>query len=1499
MNNMSEKKGHESQLKHSQPALNKMLSKPEEAEQPGTDPIAIVGLGCRFPGGANDPDSFWRMLSSGADAIREFPSNRWEFNKLFDPNPDSIGKAHPKWAGTLEDVDKFDADFFGISPLEATSMDPQQRILLEVGWEALENAGQTPGSLAERQTGVFVGVLTDDYGKLQRKNGDLGSPDVYTLTGSDIGSIAGRLSYILGLQGPCMSVSAGCASSLVTVHLACQSLRNQECDLALAGGVNLILSPEYTLYISRIGVLSSDGRCKTFDASANGYVRAEGCGVVVLKRLSDAVASGDNIIAVIRGSAINHNGRHNAYPVPNGLAQQAVIRAALKNAGVEPAQVSYIEAHGTATPVGDAIEVRALGAVLGEGHSKERPLIIGSTKTNIGHMEPAAGVAGLIKVALALKHREIPPHIHLKEKNPRIAWEELPITIPTEMTPWGAIDGRRITGISAFSIFGTNAHVIVEEFQQFSRVDQPEESAPEIARLLPISAKSPGALRALAALYRDYLLNETGGSLEDICYNAGARRAHHHHRLALACRSRQEFVRSLNAFLEGEPDSGASSDCNDSPRKVVFVFPGQGSQWFRMGRELLQQEPIFREAMGRCEKAMLEYVDWSLLEVLKVDEAESRLKEIDVIQPTLFAIEVSLAALWRSWGIEPDAVVGHSMGEVAAAYVAGALKLEDAVRIICLRSRLLKRMSGKGGMASVELTVEEARRALTGYEDRVSIAVSNSHRSTVLSGDTEALRELLETLEGRGIFCRMVKVDVASHSPQMDPLREDLLQALQGLKPQASTIPIYSTVTAELSDGEEFGAEYWLKNLREPVLFSGAIEGLAKDGHNIYIELSPHPILLPAIEQELRRLGEEGVVLSSMRREEDERAVMLRALGALYSNGYQVDWNRLYPKGGSILRLPNYPWQRVRFWFEDRRNKSNGKKVDTIERRGEGSGHPLLGRYLRSSVHPGTHFWEMEVSAGQFSWLKDHRVMDTITFPATAYLETALAATADAFGEGAHVLESVKFDKALFLPEDGLKTVQLAIKSETPESASFQFSSLQKRAGEERHEWVLHASGTILLNRERIEDLSDSNLPEKIKDLGLKSISAADLYEATSEQGIQYGPTFQGVEMIWRRDGEAIGKICFTEGVISEEESFEIHPALLDACLQIYRAALPETETQPGITYLPVKLEKLRIFDRLRSNIELWSHATLKPFGGKNSGELKADLLISDHSGRVLVKADNLTVKRLENAGRHDLDRLFYQIDWEPKSRERQIKSGSFSTKERGVWLIFADSGGIGQELISLLEGRGETCIKILQGETYSALDDGSYYVDPTRAEDFRKLFNDVFEYGRSTCRGLAHLWCLDAREAGEPTPGSLVSAQERYCGSALHLIQTLAKTGWVDMPRLWLVTGGVQPIASKIESISVAQSPIWGLGKVITHEHSELRCARVDLSHNPGQAEIESLCHELLSDDGEDQISLRGAERYVARLANRPPKAEVNRAQQVLRGDATYLITGGLGGLG
>jgi len=829
------------------------------AEAIEREPIAVVGIGCRFPG-AKDAESFWRMLRDGVDAVREVPRDRWDVDEFYDPTPATPGKMNTRWGGFLDEVDKFDPQFFGISPREAQSIEPQQRLLLEVCSEALENAGQAAEKLAGSQTGIFVGISTEEYSSLVVN--DLSRVDGYTGTGVAISVAAGRLSYAFGFHGPAMSVDTACSSSLVTVHLACQSLRNGECDLALAGGVNLILSPRGAVYFSQVRAMASDGRCKTFDASADGYVRGEGCGMVVLKRLRDALQDGDKVLALIRGSAINHDGRSGGLTVPNSLAQQGVIRQALRAANVEPARISYVEAHGTGTELGDPIEVRALAAVLGEGRSQDEPLSIGSVKTNIGHLESAAGVAGLIKVVLSMQHGELPPHLHFEKLNPHISLDAggPPLQIPTRLTPWTPNRGRRLAGISSFGISGTNAHVIIEETppELGARGGGVEGEADTrgVPHLLPLSARSREALSGLVEAYAEFLSaadHRSEVALEDICYTAGVRRSHYEHRLAFVARSREELAERLSVYLRGEvpPGTSAGQKQPGRKRKLVFVFPGQGSQWQGMGRELLRHEPVFRETLECCDEAMRRHVDWSLLELL-ADESPSALEEIDRVQPALFAMQAGLAAVWASRGIHPDAVVGQSMGEVAAAYVSGALSLDDAARVICRRSRLLKRASGKGAMLMVELSLDEARRALASYEDRVSVAVSNWPRSTVLSGDPVALEEIAAALEEKEVFCRRVKVDVASHSPQMDCLREELLEVLDGVCGRAASVPFHSTVNARVTDGTELDAAYWVRNLREPVLFSTVVHQLADTQHDIFLEVSPHPILLPAIEQGLR-----------------------------------------------------------------------------------------------------------------------------------------------------------------------------------------------------------------------------------------------------------------------------------------------------------------------------------------------------------------------------------------------------------------------------------------------------------------------------------------------------------------------------------------------------------------------------------------------------------------------------------------------------------------------
>jgi acyl transferase domain-containing protein/acyl carrier protein len=905
------------------PGASETSASPTNSGDTDTDRIAIIGIGCRVAG-ANSPQAFWKLLSEGVDAITEVPAQRFKVDAYYDSDPASPGKINTRWGGFIDNVDRFDSHFFGISPREAARMDPQQRLLLEVTWEALEDAGAVPEQLTGTRTGVFIGISNNDYGRNQL--GDLRNIDAYAGTGNALSIAANRISYVFDFRGPSIAVDTACSSSLVAVHLACSSLRNGESTLAIAGGVNLILSPSVTINFTKAGVMAPDGRCKAFDSRANGYVRGEGVGVVVLKRLAQAIADGDPIYAVIHGSAVNQDGRSNGLMAPNPLAQESVLRDAYEHAGIAPGRVQYIEAHGTGTLLGDPIEAKALGKVLAIDRPSYAPCTIGSVKTNIGHLEAAAGIAGLIKTALALKWRQLPASLHFEEPNPLIPFDDLGLRVPTTSRPWPAPLGEALAGVSSFGFGGTNAHVVLGEAPppglgdtSHSNGTSADESHAHPTQILTLSARSPDALQALARSYREFLSASADTALGDICYTANARRGHLDYRLALVGDSQDRMIGGLGAFFRGEssPASFVGKRISSRKRKLVFVFPGQGSQWFGMGRELFQHYPAFRDMIIECDHALRPYCEWSLIGELNVtDPAKSRMGEIDVLQPMLFAIQMGLAALWRSWGIAPDAAVGHSMGEIAAACAVGALTLQDAARVICERSRLLKSTIGQGAMASVELSPADAQQALLGYEDRLAIALNNGPTSTVLSGDPAALMEVIGKLQARDVYCRIIKVDFAAHSPQMVPLQAELSHVLSDISPRTTSTPIYSTVTGKLLDGCEFTGSYWACNLREPVLFATAVQRVLADGYDTFIELSPNPSLLGAIQQAANHLTLECARLPSMRREKSETAVMLNSLGELYALGSEVNWRGVYPKKEQCVTLPSYPWQSERHWLD-------------------------------------------------------------------------------------------------------------------------------------------------------------------------------------------------------------------------------------------------------------------------------------------------------------------------------------------------------------------------------------------------------------------------------------------------------------------------------------------------------------------------------------------------------------------------------------------------------
>ena len=1362
------------------------------------EPIAVIGIGCRFPKAAG-PNAFWTLLRNGVDAVTEVPPDRWNIDDYYDPDPTVPGKMCSRFGAFLDDVRGFDPHFFGISPREAAGMDPQQRLALQVAWEALEDAGQAAGSLDGTPTGVFIGVLGSEFQQIRIENGDPAQIDAYYGTGCIPSAVAGRVSHALGLRGPALVIDTACSSSLVAIHTAAQSLRSGECDLALAGGVNVILSPQGSVYLTKVKALSPDGRCKTFDQSANGYIRGEGCGIVVLKRLSDAIASQDNVLAVIRGSAVNHDGASGGFTVPSGSSQRALITEALARAGVEPHEVGYIEAHGTGTPLGDPIEARALGEVFSPSRSSDRPLFLASVKTNIGHLEAAAGIAGFIKAVLVLRNGEIPPHLHFNTLNPAISLDGMKARIPDRLTPWR--DEKRICGVSSFGISGTNAHIVLEASAHALAPASPAVTRPQF--ILPLSARGVQALNTLANEWIAFLESLPDTAVPDICHTAARRRNHHSDRIVGVGRSAADLAESLRQRLDSRgarPSKSAAS----GKRRIVFVFPGQGSQWFAMGRELMAAEPVFRSAMEACDAALRPEMGLSIIDELEAPEACA---DIAVVQPVLFAMQVSLAALWTSWGIQPDAVAGHSMGEVAAAVVAGALTLEDGARVIARRSRLLRKVKGRGAMAVAELSYEECRNLLRERGHLLSIAACNGPRSTVLSGDTDALEEVLEELRARDVFCRRIQVDVASHSPQVDSLRDDLSGMLTDIHPRACSIPFHSTVAAEWIAGTQLDAGYWVRNLRQTVLFSQTVLALLGEGHDAFIEISPHPVLLPGIEQCIAESGADAAIaLATTRKNTPEQAAMLTSLGALYEAGHNLDWALLYPGSRPPVPLPAYPWQNQPVWF------TGSASSELRERRNRTFDHPLLGNRVPLAADGRRAIWETEVSLAVLPYLTDHRVNERPVLPGMAYIAIAVSAAEALFGSVACTLRDVEFHGPLMLKDDNAAfVVQTSAERGDPESARISIHSRPRGA---REGWVLHMSATIAAGADR-----PSRPPIEIAG---EAVDPAEFYRGLAAIGNRFGPAHQGIVELRRDQRVAFARCVLPSKLETAAARVWMHPALLDACLQ------------PGLAlgvegaFMPTRVDSIRVFGAPGRSVS--SCCLAKPSRDHDFAE---DAWIMDDHGAVMIEVNGIQGRYLERDTAKALPTAIpdwlYEVVWEPKD------PGAGRADARGNWLICCDCRPAGEAIAAALRQGG----------------------------------------GLS---GVTHV---------------------RDSLAALRAIQGMTARDEVPGVRIWLITSGAQPVVPG-GAQNVRQSPVWGLGGTLSQEHPALWGGLIDLDA-AGSSDSEtagSVAAHILNFDGEDRTAWRNGVRCAARL-RRVPRSHRDATGPSFRAGATYLITGGLGGIG
>ncbi len=898
-------------------AIDSLQNRLDAAERDGSEPIAIVGLSCRFPG-SQDPDAFWRLLSGGVDAVKEVPNDRWDKDAYSDPDPSTPNKMHAPFGGFLDQVDLFDAAFFGISGREAESMDPQQRLLLEVTWEALENAGIATSHLRGSPTGVFVGITTSDYARLAIANGST-DLDLYTATGGALNVAAGRLSYVFGLNGPAIAVDTACSSSLVAVHLACQSLRTRECDLALAGGANLLLTPEPFICFAKWGMMAPDGRCKTFDERADGFVRGEGCGMIALKRLGDALTAGDRVLALIRGTAVNQNGAGSGLTVPNGLAQQAVIRAALKVARLQPDEVDYVEAQGTGTTLGDPIELEALAAVLGKNRPADRPLRVGSVKANLGHLESASGIAGLIKVVLSMGHEEIPRQLHFRKLNSQISLGGAPIEIPVKAIAWPRSGRPRVAGVSAFGFSGTNAHVVLQEAPTAKEAAISPGSPDRSAHLLVLSASSEVALRELSQAYAEHLAKEPECSLPDICHTAAVGRSSLSHRLAFPAADIGVAKGLLNSFAQGKTEPEMVSGRARSDSRVAFLFTGQGAQYAAMGRDLYRTEPVFRDAFDECGRLLDEHLDHPLQEIVgyntQCPAPVGILDEIRCAQPALFVVEYALASLWRSWGIVPAAIVGHGLGEYVGACVAGVLSLEDALRLVVVRSRLMHALPRNGAMAEVCAGEDRVRAIIAPYTDSVSIAAINSPQNTVISGKADDVRAVFDRLQREGVEAKLLTVSDPFHSPLVEPMLDEFEQCARSVQHQTPVVDFILNETGRPLDETvlQDGA-YWRRHARGTVRFAESIGTLRARGIRVFLEIGPEPVLIGVAHQCVE--DSETTWLASLRKDRDDWPQMLSSLGALFVLGVKPDWNAYdRPHGRRRVMLPTYPFQRERHWL--------------------------------------------------------------------------------------------------------------------------------------------------------------------------------------------------------------------------------------------------------------------------------------------------------------------------------------------------------------------------------------------------------------------------------------------------------------------------------------------------------------------------------------------------------------------------------------------------------
>ncbi|MFH8371796.1 SDR family NAD(P)-dependent oxidoreductase [Streptomyces sp. NPDC018031] len=1331
--------------------LHETQQRLREAEARDREPIAIVGMACRFPGGADSPEALWDLVSAGRDVISRIPDDRGWDPGMFNDSGDT-GTSHVHEGGFVDDLAAFDADFFDISPREALAMDPQQRLLLETAWEAVERARIDVTSLRGSETGVFVGGSTVYYAGT-----GAGAPeDVagYMATGLAASSMSGRISYAFGLEGPSFTVDTACSSSLVALHLAVRALRKGECSLALAGGACAMPTPGTFLEFSKLNGLATDGRCKAYAAAADGFGPAEGVGVLLVERLADAERLGHPVLAVIRGSAINQDGASNGLTAPHGPAQERVVRQALADARLSARDIDAVEGHGTGTSLGDPIEAQALIAAYGRRRAGGSPLWLGSVKSNIGHTQAAAGMAGVIKMVHALRHGVLPRTLHVDEPTPQVDWSEGTVRVLTEERPWPETGSPRRAGVSSFGMSGTNAHVILE---QAPPVGEPAPTAelPVVPWLL--SGRGEAALRAQAARLRDHLAERPDTSPTRVGATLAGARAAQSHRAAVVAADRRTLLAGLAALADGTPSAHLVTGVA-SPGTTAFVFPGQGSQWTGMALALIDDSPVFAEHFRACAEAVERYTDYSVEAVLRAEPGSPGLERVDVVQPVLWVVMVALAELWRSHGVEPAAVVGHSQGEIAAACVAGVLSVRDAARVVALRSQALRELSGRGGMASVPQPAEQVAAHLERWAGRLGVAAVNGPSATVVSGDADALAELLDGYQAAGVRAKRVPVDYASHCAHVDALRDRLLAALADVEPRPGTVPLFSTVTGRRIDGTEMDADYWYANLRRQVRLDQALQALLDDGHSVFVECSPHPVLTVGVQETLDLASANATAVGTLRRDEGGWDRFLTALAQAHAHGATVDWGRVFPADTRPVDLPTYAFQRRRFWL-DAMADGNG---DPARLGLDPAAHPLLGA-VTVLADGGEAVLTGRIGLDTHPWLADHAVAGAVLVPGAVFVELAVRAGDEV---GCDRIEELVLASPLVLPEHGGVQVQLVV--DRPGGDGSRALNLYARPAGTDDAWVRHVTGTLAAGPPA-EPFDLTRWPPD----GAEPVPVDGCYDRLAESGYDYGPAFRGLRAVHRRENEIYAEVVLPEGQRGQAAAYGLHPALLDAAL--HAGGLPEVRGGQGRMALPFAWNGVSL---VASGAELL-RVRLAP-AGDDGFSVRA----TDASGHPVFSIDSLVARPFTaaqlpaDAGQGTGDALF-RVGYPPFT-----PSGTGTEAGTEDWAAVA-------------AGTAATCHGV---RAYPGLDELAAAVDA----------------------GLPAPPVVLLPRHPVPHEGDLPGAVRRALDETLHTVQRWLADERFAASRLAVVTRGAVAAAEGEDVTDLVHAPVWGLIRSAQSEHPD-----------------------------------------------------------------------------